>query len=115
MTSEKLYEILTKYAESQGIQLNRDKEFVLAILEGLLTNESRYGYRSCPCRLAAGVKERDADIICPCVYRGPDIKEFGSCYCNLYVSKEWNEGGIGHARVPERRLQGEEGGLNKNV
>ena len=106
MTSEKLYEILGKYAESQGIQLNKDREFVLAILEGLLTNELRYGYRSCPCRLAAGVKEKDADIICPCVYRDPDIKEFGSCYCTLYVSKEWNEGEIRHVRVPERRPQG---------
>ena len=106
MTSEKLYEVLSKYAESQGIQLNKDKTFVLEILEGLLTNELRYGYRSCPCRLAAGVKEKDADVICPCVYRDPDIKEFGSCYCTLYVSKEWNEEKVRHVRVPERRSQG---------
>ena len=33
----------------------------------------------------------------------PDIEEFGSCYCNLYVSKEWNEGEIPHEYVPERR------------
>ncbi|HYA11531.1 MAG TPA: ferredoxin-thioredoxin reductase catalytic domain-containing protein [Thermodesulfovibrionales bacterium] len=103
MTSERLYEILNKYAESQGIQLNKDKAYVHEILKGLLTNESRYGYRSCPCRLATGVKEKDSDIICPCVYRAPDIKEFGSCYCGLYVSKEWNEGKIKQVRVPERR------------
>jgi ferredoxin-thioredoxin reductase catalytic subunit len=103
MTPERLYEILSKYAESQGIQLNKDKEYVLEILNGLLINESRYGYRSCPCRLAAGVKEKDKDIICPCVYRDPDIKEFGSCYCGLYVSKEWNEGKIKHVKIPERR------------
>jgi ferredoxin-thioredoxin reductase catalytic subunit len=103
MTAERLFEILGKYAESQGIQLNKDKEYVMEILNGLLTNESRYGYRSCPCRLAAGAKEKDADIICPCVYRDPDIKDFGSCYCRLYVSKEWNEERIKHVRVPERR------------
>jgi ferredoxin-thioredoxin reductase catalytic chain len=103
MTPERLYEILVKYAESQGIQLNKDKEFVLEILEGLLTNESRYGYRSCPCRLAAGVKEKDSDIICPCTYRNPDIKEYGSCYCGLYVSRELNEEKIKHIKVPERR------------
>jgi len=103
MTAERLFEILGKYAESQGIQLNRDKEYVMEILKGLLTNESRYGYRSCPCRLAAGAKEKDADIICPCVYRDPDIKDFGSCYCRLYVSKDWNEERIKHVRVPERR------------
>ena len=103
MTTERLYEILSKYAESQGIRLNKDKAFVLEILEGLLTNEARYGYRSCPCRLASGVKEKDADIVCPCVYRDPDIREFGSCYCRLYVSQEWNEEKIKHQRVPERR------------
>jgi ferredoxin-thioredoxin reductase catalytic subunit len=33
----------------------------------------------------------------------PDIAMFGSCYCNLYVSKEWNEKKIPHDYVPERR------------
>lgn len=103
MTAERLFEILGKYAESQGIQFNKDKEYVMEILKGLLTNESRYGYRSCPCRLAAGLKEKDADIICPCIYRDPDIKDYGSCYCRLYVSKDWNEEKIENVRVPERR------------
>jgi len=103
MTSENLYNILSKYAESQGIRLNNNKPFVMDILEGLLTNESRYGYRSCPCRLAWGNREKDSDIICPCVYRNPDIKEYGSCYCELYVSIDWNEGRIEHRHVPERR------------
>jgi ferredoxin-thioredoxin reductase catalytic chain len=103
MTPEQLYDILSKYAASQGIRLNSDREFVMDILRGLLTNESRYGYRSCPCRLAWGDKEKDRDIICPCVYRDPDIKEYGSCYCELYVSPAWNEGGIEHRQVPERR------------
>ena len=103
MTAEQLYPILSNYAESQGIRLNKDREFVMDILRGLLTNEQRYGYRSCPCRLAWGKKEQDADIICPCVYRDPDIKEYGSCYCELYVSVEWNEGKMEHKQVPERR------------
>jgi ferredoxin-thioredoxin reductase catalytic chain len=105
MTVERLYEILNKYAESQGTHLNKDREYVLEILEGLLSNEARYGYRSCPCRLASGIKENDKDIMCPCVYRDPDIRDYGSCYCGLYVSGEWNDGKIRHARVPERRPQ----------
>lgn len=105
MTPERLYEILQKYAESRGVQLNKDKDFVLDILRGLLKNEERYGYRACPCRLASGLKDKDSDIICPCKYSDPDIKEFGSCYCGLYVSKQWNEGSIKHISVPERRQQ----------
>ncbi|MCL5237147.1 MAG: ferredoxin:thioredoxin reductase [Nitrospirae bacterium] len=103
MTAERLYEALSRYAGSQGFRLNRDREYVLDIIAGLLKNEERYGYRSCPCRLAAGTREKDADIICPCIYREPDIREYGSCYCGLYVSKEWNEGTVRHTAVPERR------------
>jgi ferredoxin-thioredoxin reductase catalytic subunit len=75
----------------------------LELLEALLTNKARYGYMACPCRLASGNREADKDIICPCVYREPDVEQFGSCYCNLYVSKAWNDGSIEHAYVPERR------------
>src|SRR5271169_270881 len=103
MTPESLYPLLQKYAVSQGIQLNKDRVFVLDILAGLLKNEGRYGYRSCPCRLASGTREKDADIICPCTYRDPDIEEYGSCYCGLYVSRQWNEGRTEHRYVPERR------------
>jgi ferredoxin-thioredoxin reductase catalytic chain len=103
MTPDKLYDILSKYAESQGIRLNKDRSFVMDILQGLLTNEARYGYRSCPCRLAWSVKEKDADVVCPCVYRDPDIREYGSCFCGLYVSVEWNEGKSPLQQVPERR------------
>lgn len=103
MTPESFFDILTKYAESEGIQLNKDKNYVLDILKGLLKNEERYGYRACPCRLASGIKEKDEDIICPCKYRNPDIKEFGSCYCGLYVSDQWNRGNIKRLTVPERR------------
>lgn len=103
MTPEKLYETLKSYAASQGIELNSDRDFVLDILAGLLRNEERYGYRSCPCRLASGRKEHDADIICPCRYRDDDVKEFGSCYCSLYVSKPWNDGTMPKKKVPERR------------
>jgi ferredoxin-thioredoxin reductase catalytic subunit len=106
MTPDKLHDILSRYAESQGIRLNKDKPFVLDILQGLLTNEARYGYRSCPCRLAFGVKEKDADIVCPCVYRDPDIREYGSCFCGLYVSAAWNEDVAPHQQVPERRPRG---------
>jgi len=102
MRPERLYEALKKYAASKGQELNKDKEYVLDIIEGLLKNEQRYGYRSCPCRLATGIKERDSDIICPCIYKDPDIAEYGSCYCSLYVSPEWNLS-TKHPRVPERR------------
>jgi len=103
MLPAELYEMLKKVQEPKGYFFNKDKEWVLTILGDLLINKECYGYMSCPCRLAAGNREKDADIICPCLYRPEDIKDYGSCYCNLYVSSQWNEGTIEHKYVPERR------------
>ena len=101
--TEHLYETLKKVQEPKGYYFNSDKERVIELIESLLVNKKRYGYMSCPCRLASGDREKDEDIICPCAYREADLKEHGSCYCNLYVSKEWNEEKIPHGYVPERR------------
>ncbi len=103
MEVEKLYEMLRKVQEPKGYYFNKDRERTLELLQALLTNKERYGYMACPCRLAANNRDWDKDIICPCVYRAPDVEEFGSCYCNLYVSPAWNEGTIPHDYVPERR------------
>jgi ferredoxin-thioredoxin reductase catalytic subunit len=100
---ENLFELLKKVQEPRGYFFNLDRQRVFDLLEALLTNKQRYGYMSCPCRLAVGDREKDKDIICPCEYRAPDVEEFGSCYCSLYVSKEWNEQAIPRDYVPERR------------
>jgi ferredoxin-thioredoxin reductase catalytic subunit len=103
MEIEKLYEMLKKIQEPKGYYFNVDKKRVFELLDALISNKERYGYMACPCRLASGIKENDGDIICPCVYRKPDVEEYGSCYCNLYVSAEWNQNKIPHKYVPERR------------
>ena len=103
MDAKSLYEILKKAQEPKGYYFSNDTPLVMELLEALLVNKERYGYMACPCRLSANDKEADRDIICPCEYREPDVAEFGSCYCNLYVSQEWNDGTIPHEYVPERR------------
>ena len=100
---QELYELLRKVQEPKGFFFNQDKDRVFDLLEALLLNKERYGYMCCPCRLASGDRDKDRDIICPCEYREADVKEYGSCYCNLYVSREWNEGTTERAYVPERR------------
>ena len=101
--ADELFATLKKIQGPKGFVFNSDREKVIVLLEGLLINMERYGYMSCPCRLAKEDREKDRDIICPCVYRLADIEEFGSCYCGLYVSKEWNEGEISEQYIPERR------------
>jgi len=77
---DRLYDKLKKEAEAGGYHLNPDVEMTKALVKGLLTNEKRYGYQACPCRLAAGRKEEDLDIVCPCDYRDADVVEFNACY-----------------------------------
>lgn len=90
-------------ARSHGYHLNTDPDFLEDLLEGLRLNEERYGYPSCPCRLASGEFEFDRDIVCPCDYRDPDVEEFGSCYCALYVRTDVLEGKTPIQPIPERR------------
>jgi ferredoxin-thioredoxin reductase catalytic subunit len=90
-------------AKTFGYYLTPDADLLQGLLEGLKVNEERYGYPSCPCRLASSKFEYDRDIICPCDYRDPDVAEFGACYCRLYVNKDVYEGKTELPTVSERR------------
>jgi ferredoxin-thioredoxin reductase catalytic subunit len=98
-----LYERLKKDEESAGYHFNPDLSVTRELIKGLIINTRRYGYPSCPCRLASGKKSEDMDIICPCYYRDPDVVEHGACYCSLYVSQKVLKGEQKLAPVPERR------------
>jgi ferredoxin-thioredoxin reductase catalytic chain len=96
-------ERLSSDAEGVGYHLNPDTARTERIVKGLLANEARYGYRSCPCRLAVGEAARDRDIVCPCDYRDADLDEWDSCFCGLYVTAEVARGEKKASPVPERR------------
>ena len=105
MTAEagKLFSKLDSDARKNGYFLNPDNEFTMELMEGLLANEKRFGHQACPCRLAAGDRKEDLDIICPCDYRDADLEDFGACYCALYVSKEIADGKAKPEPIPDRR------------
>ena len=103
MKVDQLYAALKKSQEAKGYYFNHDKALVFELLEALLKNKDRYGYMACPCRLAANDRDHDKDIICPCVYRAPDVEEYGACFCALYVSEKLLKGEIEADYVPERR------------
>ena len=103
ITLEKVRRRAQADASTYGYFLHPDTDFLNDLLEGLRRNEERYGYPSCPCRLASGNFELDRDIICPCDYRDPDVQEFGCCYCALFVRKDLYEGKTPIRSIPERR------------
>lgn len=98
-----LYAKLKALQEPKGYYFNKDTDLTMDLLKQLLIIKDREGYMRCPCRIGNGSYESDKDIICPCVYREPDVKEFNACFCGLYVSKAWNEDAVPHVVVPERR------------
>ena len=102
MTAKELYDALKPLQEAKGYFFNPDTDMAMDLMAGLLTNKERYGYMACPCRLASGKFDVDRDVVCPCVYRDPDVSEFGACFCGLYVSAAVRDGAALPV-VPERR------------
>src|SRR4030067_592107 len=97
------YQRLKAEAESGGYHLNPDVAFTKDLIRGMLAKEAGDGHGACPGRLASGIKDDDLDIICPCDYRDPDLSEYGSCYCALYVSGAIFKGERAAQAIPERR------------
>ncbi|MBN1836089.1 MAG: ferredoxin:thioredoxin reductase [Spirochaetales bacterium] len=102
-TIEQTWRFVTMVASHQGWVLNSDQDFLESLVEGLTVNHNRYGYYLCPCRDTLGSRESDADVICPCQYAGPDISEYGQCYCALYLSEALRNQGQEPRQIPERR------------
>jgi len=99
----KRYEQIKKIAKAGCYFLNPDEEMTIALIDGLVVNNDRYGEEVCPCRLYKGDMKDNLDIICPCYYRDDDLEEFGSCFCGLYVTKMASEAGGPEMQTPERR------------
>lgn len=96
---------MRRNAKENGYYLCPDAQLLNDLIDGLATNTTRYGYGSCPCRIASGVKNSDSDIICPCEYRDADVDEFGMCYCGLFVSEKIHANPSQLRSIPERRPQ----------
>ncbi len=100
---EEMLQYVKKDAEENGYYVCPDDGLLDDLIEGLVQNNKRHGYPSCPCREASGIKPYDSDIICPCEYRDVDVEEYGMCYCGLFVSEEVADDPSKLGPVPERR------------
>lgn len=89
MNIETLQKAVKERAKREGYFLNPCEDFLKTLFEGLYKNVERYGYPSCPCRLSAGIFEEDIDLICPCLYRDPDLHQHGRCFCGLYMTEAY--------------------------
>ncbi len=85
---EELIAFSREYAERAGYKLNEDEKTFNRIIDGLLSNEEKYGQRYCPCRRITGDKEKDSKNICPCVFHKEEIEKDGHCFCRLFYAKQ---------------------------
>ncbi|TFF88347.1 MAG: ferredoxin:thioredoxin reductase [Promethearchaeota archaeon] len=113
-TKEGMMEYCKKVADTNDWILNKDEQTLQDLIDGLVDNKKNLGYQSCPCRFACGKRELDRDLICPCEYAPADVKEYGTCYCNLYMRKDFYETiDQEYVQVPERRpIEKEEAALD---
>ncbi len=102
-TKEGMRQYCKQVAEKNNWILNNTEETFEDLIDGLVSNKKTLGYQSCPCRLASGDKALDRDLICPCDYAPDDVKDFGACFCNLYLKPGFYESGEFYVLVPERR------------
>ncbi len=105
MMTEKqtIIDTMKKNAKDNGYYLCPDQQLFSDLIDGLVTNTARYGYGSCPCRVASGSKKYDVDILCPCEYRDADVDEYGMCYCGLFVNEKIKNNPSQLSPIPERR------------
>ena len=103
-TIEGMKEYIEMVCQKNNWILNTDQSTFNDLIDGLVENKKSYGYQSCPCRLASGNRDLDRDLICPCDYAPDDVKEFGACYCNLYLCLDFYDTfKTKYVNVPERR------------
>jgi ferredoxin-thioredoxin reductase catalytic subunit len=96
---------MKRNAKDNGYYVCPDQQLFSDLIDGLAKNIGRYGYGSCPCRVASGMKNYDSDIICPCEYRDADVNEYGMCYCGLFVNEKIKNNPSQLGPIPERRPQ----------
>jgi ferredoxin-thioredoxin reductase catalytic subunit len=85
---EKLIKSAEEYANKVGIKLNTDQTVVKGIAKGLIMRKYKAGDIYCPCRVVTGNKEKDKEIVCPCVFHRGEIELQGICKCKFFVKKE---------------------------
>ena len=103
-TTEGMKEYIGMVLQKNNWILIKDQSMFNDLINGLVDNKKSMGYQSCPCRLASGNRDLDRDLICPCDYASDDVKEFGACYCNLYLRPDFYDTfKTEYINVPERR------------
>ena len=91
MNKDELKKVWENFSKDNDFKLNPDQEHVDMIIEGVLLNEEKHGFKLCPCRIRDGSRQRDLELICPCnfkdqeTWKNPKEGKNSMCWCGLFV------------------------------
>jgi len=82
--SDEIRKWAEKYAGDNGWEVNNEEKQLNAVIRGLARNTLKFGEQYCPCRIRSGDREKDKEIICPCIYHKDEIENDGNCHCRFF-------------------------------
>ncbi len=90
ISREEFLAIIENLTQGKEFQISPDREKVNLLLEGIINNEKKHGYKYCPCRLPVKDFLEDMKLICPCNFIAHETyrqREKGECWCGLFVRR----------------------------
>ena len=85
MDKKEFMKILDEHVKKTGIHYNPDSKVFNDLIKVLLERDIKFGAPYCPCRIISKNKEKDKEIVCPCVFHRGEIELQGHCLCGLFV------------------------------
>jgi ferredoxin-thioredoxin reductase catalytic subunit len=77
-----------------GYKFTPDAPLVEFLLEQEVTLEQKHGIPYCPCQPVRGVREKDMQIVCPCIpFHRAHFDALKRCWCGLFVHKDVTDPG----------------------
>lgn len=83
--AEEIRRRLDAYLVGKSFFFNPDPDIVDSIIRAMAKRREKFGKDYCPCRRVTGDADKDAAIICPCVYHEQEVDEQGHCHCQLFT------------------------------
>jgi ferredoxin-thioredoxin reductase catalytic subunit len=78
-----------KIVEPLGFKFTPDIELMNFLLDQEVILENKHGIPYCPCQPLRHKRERDMQIVCPCIpFHRKHFDEIKRCWCGLFVHKD---------------------------
>jgi ferredoxin-thioredoxin reductase catalytic chain len=87
-TVEAMVKVWEDFTKEKEFKIVEDREIMETLAKGELENMKSKGLKYCPCRITTGSFEKDLSLICPCNFLVQKTwKEYGECWCGLFVKR----------------------------